>query len=97
MEQNQSFPLEKILTSSAREYVDMQEKYIKDYNASGVHIIGQIINGLNEYDLLENFRLEFSKKVPPHTEVIVDYRMSICKLPIGQYSIMASGTALIPK
>lgn len=75
------FPLEKILTVSAAEYIATQEdRTPEDYYMLGVNFRLNNPRG-NVNDL-------FSSHVPSSAEVVVDYRVN---------SGYASGTALIPK
>lgn len=80
-EKDKPFPLEKILTVSARDYCEYEGKKLSDYVMQGVHC---------EEDIA---RISyFVKMVPKQTEVVVDYKF--CK---GRYTYLKSGTALIPK
>ena len=79
--------LDKILTVSARDYVDSENKGLANYDMVGVH---------SHLDDIEHF----AKRAPEGTEVIVDYRLVAVSHPLqhspnilGQHS----GTALIPK
>ena len=54
------FPLEKILTVSARDYCESVERRLSDYRLVGVHAE-------------EDYLSEFQKKVPRETEVVVEY------------------------
>lgn len=82
-----SFSPDKILTISARDYVEMQGKRLCDYDAQGVHAVEELSC------LGQNY---FMKLVPTNAEVVVDYRVAAAgKSYSGVYS--ASGTALIPK
>ncbi|MBI2451828.1 hypothetical protein HYV50_01980 [Candidatus Pacearchaeota archaeon] len=83
------FPLEKILTISAREYCEMQGKDLSDYEPVGVHYYegrsGEANQGL----------INFAKTVPKGTEVIVSY--SARTININFCVVALQGTALIPK
>lgn len=76
------FPLEKILTISARDYCEMFEKELKQYEPRGVHVSERYLFGLEE----------FKKNIPEGTEVVVNFQFS--EDPDGAY---VCGTALIPK
>ena len=60
-ERSKPFPLEKILTVSARDYCESVGKSLGDYVMRG------IVNSYSD---------EFPKKVPEDAEVVVDYRLS---------------------
>jgi len=91
-----SFPLEKILTISAREWYDMYGKKLDDYEAKGIHY--------EVYDMEFNKQLskEFASQVPNNAEVVVAYKFFTnpnggnisSRIVPRDY---ASGTALIPK
>jgi len=73
--------IEKILTISASEYVEMSGRSLRDYEASGVHT-----SSIN--DIEKNF----ARLVPDGVEVVVGYRMSLSEGYAAAY-----GTALIRK
>lgn len=77
------FPLEKILTVSARDYCEHRDTVLSYYKMIGVHADGENIKEISE---------EFNQQAP-NAEVIVDYRF---RTP-DSIAIIASGTALIPK
>lgn len=77
------FPLEKILTVTAGDYVKSVEKELKDYKLVGVNFHTDVAYPkVNE---------EFSSKVPENAEVVTDY-----KFFMNGYTLV-SGTALILK
>src|SRR3989344_3859633 len=76
------FPLENLLTVSARDYCESVGKKLSDYEMRGVHREG--------FSELKNF----AKMVPENAEVVVDY-VFIRSSNTGNY-MNASGTALIP-
>ncbi|MEK6900217.1 MAG: hypothetical protein AABX05_03775 [Nanoarchaeota archaeon] len=81
------FPLERILTVSARDYCESAGKKLSDYEMIGVH-------GTAFLDCGKYSQLDFTNKIPRDTEVIVDYKF----LPVGSnHTLSVSGTALIPK
>ena len=90
-----AFPLEKILTISAEEYVHMVRKnpnesfqeVLSRYSPVGIHEAGN--SGINPVH-------GFAEKVPDNTEVVVGYRSSWVS-SVGHIYLLASGTALIPK
>jgi len=76
------FPLEKILTISARDYCEMNGKYLVDYTAKGIHV------NEHDYKVMESFL----KQIPADAEVVVEYRAAG-----GNRWAWANGTALIPR
>ena len=76
-ERSESFPLENILTASARDYCQSVGRELGDYEMRG---IVNVSPGT------------FAQRVPPNTEVVVDYMTS--SQADRSY---ASGTALIPR
>jgi hypothetical protein len=84
------FPLEKILSISARDYCDMHGKNIGDFEAIGVHV-----NAYPGCRLREKFQI----KVPPETEVVVEYHGNgLGGDGYGGGLVgLANGTALIPR
>ena len=77
--------LDKILTVSARDYVDSQNKGLANYDMVGVH---------SHRDNIEHF----AKRAPEGTEVVVDYIFRASSQSTNQPTIFShSGTALIPK
>ena len=90
------FPLEKILTVSARDYVASVNGSgrLSDYEMKGVHV--ETNQDIRSSSLVELF----SKLVPEDAEVVVDYRTSVA-VASDEISVYfkksASGTALIPK
>lgn len=82
------FPLEKILTVSARDYVESRPNYMYDYEFVGVHSNSR--EGI----------IDFAQQVPNNAEVVVDYRAFITGITgfeSGFSLYIMSGTALIPK
>lgn len=61
-----TFPLEKILTISAREYAEINRKALSDYDAIGVQSIGNPYCG--------SIHEHFAKSVPANAEIVVGYR-----------------------
>ena len=95
------FPLEKILTVSARDYVASVNGSgrLSDYEMKGVHV--ETNQDIRSSSLVESSLVElFSKLVPEDAEVVVDYRTSVA-VASDEISVYfrksASGTALIPK
>jgi hypothetical protein len=92
-----TFPLEKILTVSAGDWIETQTRRgsttLKNYKMVGVHIEYTEKRAL--FEIFDPIVPEFAKAVPKNTVVVVNYSFSIS----GEYgeSIVASGTALIPK
>ena len=82
--------VEKILTVSAKEWCEMNDKKLNEYEARGVHSDGGM-----------RFRLEgFAKEVPTEAEVVIGYRnTSAASGNSGNIgAVMYSyGTALIPR
>ena len=78
----EEFPLEKILTCSARDYVESVGKSLRDYEMVGVQ--GDL--------LLGGTRDNFLNRIPNDAEVVTDYRLAV-----DDITILYSGTALIPK
>jgi len=89
MEKKNKFPLEKILTISARDYCESVGKNLQDYEMKGVHIQSSSVGP----KIIE----ELNEKIPKNTEVIVEYRFSNGGYFNVKYEKYASGTALIPK
>ena len=81
--EEKDFPLERILTVSARDYMDSKLASLHNYALVGVHS--------NSSDVMD-----FSRKVPKNAEVVVDYRIFITGTH-GTTHTIVSGTALIPK
>ena len=77
----QPFPLEKILTVSARDYCESVGKRLSDYEMRGVY-------GEQNYGIKD-----FANKVPTDTEIVVDHR----PIKEHPYRIVLYGIALIPK
>ena len=87
-----TFPLEKILTVSAGDYIERAHKdHIgRSYEMVGVHV--EIRDIRNDSKLIE----EFANSVPGNAEVVVDYKPSMVTVDRGIIR-MASGTALTYK
>jgi hypothetical protein len=102
MTDKKTFPLEKILTVSAREYVESRVSSLFQYDMVGVHVeIGGTYDQIENRDLTKEERELslaeiFARKVPKNTEVVVDYTPSTSTSSNSDY-YLASGTALIPK
>src|SRR3989344_4941972 len=60
-DKSNTFPLEKILTITATEYVGSQNKSLGNYNFVGVHVASYKIE-------------DFTKQIPKNVEVVVAYR-----------------------
>ena len=87
-----TFPIEKILTVSASEYIKNNYHGV-GYDMSGVHVE---LRPDNEDRLIN----AFSENVPENAEVVVDYRVSISNAvsTVSDWLFRtASGTALIPR
>lgn len=81
------FPLEKILTCSARDYCDSKKVDISEYELRGVHAeVG-----------LGGYLKSFVNSIPKDTEVITDFNYVAYKPGFGLEGGHLSGTALIPK
>ncbi|MFH1311284.1 MAG: hypothetical protein ABIH65_02670 [Nanoarchaeota archaeon] len=80
-----AFPIEKILTVRARDYIET--KGGKLYEMVGVHVE----LGYSEPSLLK----AFSEKVPKNAEIVVDYNPNGTDASSATFFRMASGTALI--
>jgi hypothetical protein len=74
--------MEKVLTISAKEYVETVGKSLGDYIAVGVHAINTYTAGTKN---------SFINKIPVNAEVVVNYTIR------DAYGSCESGTALIPK
>ncbi len=77
----EKFPLEKILTVTAGDYVKSVGKDLQSYSLVGVHS--------NES------QLDFTKKVPENAEAVVDFFLT--PRATASYTSYFCGTALIPK
>jgi hypothetical protein len=89
-----AFPLEKILTVSARDYCEAMGKRLADYELVGVHAR----NGFTNH-ILSMLDEVFAQAVPLSAEVVVEYKIAAA---IGGASSIytqcyAYGTALIPR
>lgn len=82
------FPLEKILTISAREYCEMHGKKLRDFKAVGVHYRGYAPEHMEAESI--------NDIVPRGTEVVVNYSASISRQGCN-FAYFEHGTALIPK
>ena len=83
------FPLEKILTISAGDYLNITRSNT-NYDLVGVH------NGSGVCDFeiaIHNFRIS----VPHGAEVVVDYRVAMAESESPSVYFVISGTALVPK
>ena len=96
-----TFPLDKILTMSAKDYVGSSD--VRDsYDVKGVHF-----NGLYSNDNIRSVEMSldiFAKKVPKNAEIITDLKRIVSNSigdgkidPHKKLFIQISGTALIPK
>ena len=90
------FPLENILTVSAREYVESVGKNLVDYHMVGVHSYTSINDrGDKSSDVYDEIREDISKKVPD-AEVVVGFKTELLR-DNGLGKIIAQGTALVLK
>jgi len=80
------FPLEKILGTSAKDYVSSVGKNLTDYEFVGVHLCETVYRP-------KTYLKEFQKAVPENAEIVVDYRFFCASGPRSIFS----GTALVPK
>jgi len=92
-----TFPLDKILTISAKDYVGSSD--VRDsYDVKGVHYSLIITAGEKK---IESAVLNFAEMVPGDAEIVVGYKNSTSAAGTGcgfkMYYIQISGTALIPK
>jgi len=78
-----TFPIEKILTVTAGDYVKSVGKELKDYKLVGVNYYSDAA--------YPKVNVEFSSEVPKNAEAVTDY-----KFFMAGYTLV-SGTALIPK
>lgn len=93
---------DRILTCSAREYVESVEKKLSNYEMRGVHLVNSI-GYLGHVDGNTKVLEALLTQAPSNAEVIVDYRDSLSYN--GNISgnhettvtISAHGVALIPK
>ncbi len=100
------FPLEKILSASARDYAESKGKSLKNYELKGIHYIGKpryADTGEGAIFLRPDKEIlaAFSGAVPENTEVVTDFRISLrtSTYGVGVSDIevgYAYGTALIP-
>ena len=82
--------LDKILTISARDYCEMNEKDIRNYEAVGLHY-ALFAGGLKIYSFV-------AERVPEKAEIVVDFIHSVGGSASCEGTVCyASGTALIPK
>lgn len=82
-----TFPLEKILTISARDWCEANNKKLKDYRVIGVHQTG---SGSEPAKHIGN-------SLPRGTDVVVNFRFSLYQYTVANTGYTSSGTALIPK
>ncbi|MDO8509284.1 MAG: hypothetical protein Q7S27_06415 [Nanoarchaeota archaeon] len=91
-----TFTLDKILTCTARDYVESEGKRLEDYEMRGVHFEG----GFNLTESKLNLYEHFANEVPLGTEAVVNYSCNVvCTTSVFTkiYSAVAQGTALIPR
>lgn len=86
MADNSKFPLEKILTISARDYCEMHGGRLDQYEARGIREVCYFDSGVFSRD-----------KIPNNTEVVVGYRVTIGGTGEDTPRIISIGTALIRK
>jgi hypothetical protein len=78
------YPLEKILTASAGEYVESRGKKLSDYEMRGVHY---------EQHMGDVSGIAGAEVIPEDAEVVTDLRVAYNP----GFKIYVDGTALIPK
>ncbi|HLD05736.1 MAG TPA: hypothetical protein VJG90_08505 [Candidatus Nanoarchaeia archaeon] len=84
-----TFPLENIVTMSARDWCETQGVRLSDYQPIGIHHCGQ-----EQYPLgMESF----ANQAPKGTIIITDFHSSMTDTRIGNPSYEAHGTALVLK
>ena len=84
----------KILTISARDFCEMNNKKLSDYVPVGVHFEGTGGPGSREETLLEFFQAQ----VPENAAFVVNYQLSVGGFTdVRHRHYVAAGTALIPK
>lgn len=88
-EQDGPFPLEKILTVSARDYCESVGKKLSAYEMQGVHVIN-----VREPFKRENSLNKFREAIPANAEAVVDYKLLFVE--DGNKDNLY-GTALIPR
>lgn len=82
MDEERLFPLEKILTVSAGDYVESKLKKLNNYSLIGIHSHGDVE--------------DLARIVPKNAEVVVNYRAFVSSSrTVTRY--ICYGTALIPK
>lgn len=86
----QIFPLERILTVSARDYCDSVGRSLSDYEMRGIHIAVEISPKRSE---TADFLYYCHSRNLPRAEVVVDPRWH----QVNGYTLYFSCTALIPK
>jgi hypothetical protein len=97
-----SFPLEKILKTSFKDYVSNQRKGHHSYDLVGVHASSEDL-GLNRdtnFDVNSRALRAFRAKVPVNAEVVVEFYtqpVAISKKVVQNCQLYAYGTALIPR
>lgn len=94
-EKPQPFPLEKILTMSAQDYVGPGVRVTDKYEVRGVHW-ARCYNTDGEGS--DFYIQKFAERVPPQTEVVVNRQITISSRGTSYDDVVEiSGTALIPK
>lgn len=92
--EKEPFPLDKILTISARDYCDMKGTKLSEYDARGVHLSScEYLNGRKDPTIAGIFAHE----VPTEAEIVVGYHASVGDTSDVFTHFTAEGTALIPK
>ena len=88
------FPLEKILTMSAQDYIGKGLK--NNYEVKGVNLV----KGFSMENMEKSLN-DFARKVPMEAEVVTDYKQTVSATSTYSGShiiyIAMCGTALIPK
>jgi len=82
-------PLDKILTCSARDYIESIGKKLEDYEMEGIHLLQRLQSSKSLIDVIDPL-----KGVPINIEVVTDCNFNILDT---FYNCIVSGTALIPK
>lgn len=94
----QPFPLEKILTVSASDYLTTSPNAPSSYDLIGVHFEDHISSHVDDPEKDNTIKGMFALEVPEDAEIVVDYHSGTLVYDSRTKSIYgsASGTALIP-
>ncbi len=87
-EEKKGFPLEKIVTASARDVCKADSQILTYYQTKGVHASGLL--KANEYSGI----FYLAQQVPKGTEWVVDFQESVSASPTYRF-YSAHGTALV--